>query len=276
MTLDREDYASWTISVGIHAALLLIMLIWMVRQQDLPIPREVEVLFGYDEPERRVPPPRPQPVTTDRSTDISRRIERSTAASASPRQAQRQPARPAATTAAPARGQSAPFIPPTQPRGHDQVEFLERGGEKTRVAPTAVTSVPVTPGTREQLPGSDAQRDRSGSAITKMPAEAGSPTVTGSPGSSTSISWSDGAARNRIAGTLPVFPPDVHREATITVRFRVRPDGSVFDITFVRKGEPKFENAVLTAMRTWKFNALPEGSRKEDQTGTAAFTFKLK
>jgi len=90
------------------------------------------------------------------------------------------------------------------------------------------------------------------------------------------IAWGSGISRSRIAGLLPVFPEGVHREAQIQVKFTVRPDGSLFGMTLVQKGEPSFEQASLSAMRTWKFNALPVTSEQKDQKAVATFYFKLK
>ena len=175
-------------------------------------------------------------------------------------------------------GQATADVPSTQPRGQTPVEFLNRGIEKPRV--TSGTSPSASPviGTREQVAGTGSDRDRTGSAITQRPAGGGgeTPSISGTPSSSTTISWASGVNRNRIAGAMPAFPSDVHREATIKVRFSVRVDGGVHSITFLQKGEPKFEQAVLTAMRTWRFNALATKGNQDDQDGTATFVFTLK
>jgi TonB family protein len=96
------------------------------------------------------------------------------------------------------------------------------------------------------------------------------------PRSSANIQWDGGLARNRIAGILPAFPPGSTRDAQISVRFRVRPDGSMYGMTVIQKGEAAYERAALDAMRTWKFNALPESAQQADQVGTATFVFKVR
>lgn len=100
--------------------------------------------------------------------------------------------------------------------------------------------------------------------------------LSSTPATASNIDWGMGPSRNRIAGVMPEFPSGVTREATIKVRFTVKPDGSVRNITFIQKGEPAFENAVLRAMRTWKFNALPGSMEQTDQNALATFRFELK
>jgi TonB family protein len=109
------------------------------------------------------------------------------------------------------------------------------------------------------------------SAITSDPG-----TLSATPHSSADIQWDGGLSRNRISGVLPSFPPGASREVQVAVRFRVRPDGTMYGMTVIQKGDPRYERAALTAMRTWRFNALPPEVKQSDQTGTAVFTFTLK
>jgi TonB family protein len=98
----------------------------------------------------------------------------------------------------------------------------------------------------------------------------------GGTGVSPLIEWAGGITRQRIAGSMPGFPDGVNREAQIVARFVVEPDGEIRDIVFLRKGEPRFEERVLAAMRGWRFNRLPAAVGQADQTGKATFYFKLK
>jgi protein TonB len=75
---------------------------------------------------------------------------------------------------------------------------------------------------------------------------------------------------------MPAFPRDVNREAQIRVRFTVRPDGAIGAMAVLQKGEPRFEQAALAAMGSWRFNALPAGAERRDQTGVATFNFRLR
>ena len=278
MTLDREEIASWSVSIGVHALLFLIMLFWIVQQSVILLPMEVQLLFADAHTKPVTRPHAAPPVRTDPTARTAQAATRTLSRVPSQQaDARKQSASAPRIPAASQQGRSAPAVPPAQARTQNPVEFLDRGSDKPRITHSPSPSASPRTGTREELAGTGSSRDRTGSAITQRPAGSGeTPSISGTPSSAATISWADGVARNRIAGVLPVFPPDVHREATITVTFLVHPNGSIHGITFLQKGEPKFEQAVLAAMRTWKFNTLASAVPQEDQEGKAAFTFRLK
>ncbi len=73
---------------------------------------------------------------------------------------------------------------------------------------------------------------------------------------------------------LPRYPPEVQREAVITLWFTVRPDGTVGEIHPVRKGEPRLENEAVAALKQWRFSPLSPDVG--DQTGEITFYYRLK
>jgi len=90
-----------------------------------------------------------------------------------------------------------------------------------------------------------------------------------------SISWRDGGNRSKISGSLPRYPENSNKEVQIKVRISVTPDGSVNQITPLQKADFIFENAVITALKTWKFEKLKTAQPAENQTGIITFNFKL-
>ncbi len=283
MTVNSVDVKSWGISIGLHALLLLIMIFWAAFPAMHRIPREIQIMFIEPEPVKaetrqfesvaRIQP-RQQPTVTS----TPRRAQTTSAAQPAARQA------PARQTVARETGaeRSAPSttVPPRNVRGGaDPVDFRDFGGGKQERSGGAVTGDVTRRESREQglatsTHSSDNTTGAGSGTERSITADPGSLSAT--PRSSANIQWDGGLSRNRIAGVLPAFPPGSTRDATVSVRFRVRPDGSMYGMTVVQKGEPAYERAALDAMRTWRFNVLPAGAQQADQVGTATFTFKLR
>ena len=61
--------------------------------------------------------------------------------------------------------------------------------------------------------------------------------------------------------------------AVITVRFEVRPNGTVGRIIPLRKMSAELETEVMRTLRLWRFNRLPKGIPEQPQWGTVTFRF---
>lgn len=85
------------------------------------------------------------------------------------------------------------------------------------------------------------------------------------------LKWEGDLVRDRRLGSLPRNTANV--EAVITVRFQVRPDGTVGQIIPLRKMSPELEREVMTTLRTWRFTRLPESAPQEIQWGSITFRF---
>jgi TonB family protein len=77
----------------------------------------------------------------------------------------------------------------------------------------------------------------------------------------------------------PVYPEWAKRDAvegSVTVRFVVRPDGTIKENVFVQKtaGFEDFDLNAVTAIRAWRFAPLT-GGRVEEQWGAITFHFRL-
>jgi TonB family protein len=64
-------------------------------------------------------------------------------------------------------------------------------------------------------------------------------------------------------------------EATITIRFEVKPDGSIGRIIPLKKMNPELEREVMHTLRSWRFSRLPSGIPQQSQWGTITFRFVL-
>jgi TonB family protein len=283
MTLNSDDVKGISVSVALHLLLMLIMVFWAAFPNITRLPEEIELTFLSP---ARMPAPAPRLDARPRVQTTST-AERST----SPRQRGSTAVQQAAARQAPAERstareagaqRAAPSTPvaPRELRGTDDaVDFMDFGGGKQDRSSAPQTGDYTRRESREMgLSTSQRSADNvSGagegtqSAITSDPG-----TLSATPHSSADIQWDGGVSRNRIRGILPDFPPGATREVQVAVRFRVRPDGSMYGMTVIQKGDPRYERAALTAMRTWQFNALPQESKQADQVGTAVFTFKLK
>lgn len=283
--MDRVDPKSLAISVGFHAALLLIMLAWPVLTRLPEVPREIEILLASPSEAVRLPDlsmPRAVVSQPRIGAPVNRAAAR-TGASGRQAQADRSASAQGRSSEADRRNQSsgpartAP-VPPSGQRTADPVEFRETSGgaaAKERSTAPPNPELPARAGRESGVPGGasreNAAADASRTPITKDPGQ-----LSGTPSSSASVTWESGVARSRTAGGMPVFPPGVDRSAQIRIRFRVRPDGTIDETTILQKGEPRLEQAALAALRGWRFNALSRSAPQGNQQGTVTFYFKLK
>jgi TonB family protein len=87
------------------------------------------------------------------------------------------------------------------------------------------------------------------------------------------------ADRELVSHTVPDYPTAAMREGregSVTLRFIVRPNGSVKENVLVERtsGYSPFDRNAVEALQQWRFEALPHGSVGE-QWGTITFHFKL-
>ena len=87
------------------------------------------------------------------------------------------------------------------------------------------------------------------------------------------LEWEGDFNRAPVVQPLPNYVSDT--EAVITVRFEVRPDGTVGRLQPIIKANPELEREVLRTLRTWRFSRLPSNVPQESQYGTITFRFIL-
>lgn len=283
MTLNSDDAKSWGISIGLHALLLLIMIFWVAFPAMRRLPQEIQLQFITPRQPAEQPPiveARPR----IRETSVTQRSASPTVRSSTTiAQPAARPAPSRQTTARQSGADRAAPSTPVPPReirgGADAIDFMDQGGGKSTRSSAPTTGEFTRRESREQgLSTSTSSSDNvSGAGSGRQSALTSDPgTLSATPHSSANIQWDGGLSRNRISGVLPSFPPGATQELQVAVRFRVRPDGTMFGMTVIQKGDPRYERAALDAMRTWRFNALPAGVKQADQIGTALFHFKLR
>lgn len=87
------------------------------------------------------------------------------------------------------------------------------------------------------------------------------------------LNWEGDIERNPMVQPLPENTTDA--EATITIRFEVKPDGTVGRIIPLKKMNPELEREVMRTLRSWRFSRLPSGVPQQSQWGTITFRFVL-
>jgi TonB family protein len=87
------------------------------------------------------------------------------------------------------------------------------------------------------------------------------------------LNWEGDIERNPMVQPLPDNTTD--SEATITIRFEVKPDGSLGRIIPLKKMNPDLEREVMRTLRSWRFSRLPSGVPQQSQWGTITFRFVL-
>jgi len=85
------------------------------------------------------------------------------------------------------------------------------------------------------------------------------------------LEWEGNIQRSPLVQPLPNYPVEV--EAVITVRFEVRPDGTVGRIQPLRRSNPELEDEVISTLRSWRFSRLPTTTPQESQFGVITFRF---
>jgi len=85
------------------------------------------------------------------------------------------------------------------------------------------------------------------------------------------LKWEGDIERAPMVQPLPSNNANV--EATITIRFEVRPDGTVGRVIPLRKMSPELEREVMRTLRNWRFSRLPGGVPQQSQWGTITFRF---
>lgn len=85
------------------------------------------------------------------------------------------------------------------------------------------------------------------------------------------LKWEGEIDRSPMVQPLP--ENNSNTEGVITVRFEVRPDGTVGRIIPIKKMNPELEREVMSTLRTWRFSRLPGGVPQQTQWGTITFRF---
>ncbi len=253
--MDRDDWIGFGLSVTVHAALLLLVL-GLSRLPSKEDPLETEpigfialelgpVELGRPQPDtpRRAPVPEPEPTPAP--------------------QPRPRPSPPKPTPAPPRKVELPTAKPPP--------------AERTAQATPSPTPAEPTPQPTRTTPTTSNRSDAGGAA-------GGIPTPT--TGTANAEAGEDrrptrsspydieGLNRTWLGGREPQYRDRVN--ADITAEISVSPSGQVAFRRWIKKGgSPQLERAVLDALRTWRFDALPPNAPQTQQTGRVVFRFRL-
>lgn len=267
--LDNEDRFALSITGGVHIALVIFFLLYSFSMEQNVRPSFIEVEFGefqsgspaeYAEEQAEQVATRPDPSDTE-------------------------PENPEPETPDPVEEQQTTTEETTKPVDvPDEVEEVEAEEVETpdtdKVEPEEETSteeqqeVTVPPMTEEdevQQEGAETSGSERGNT--------GEPDVDQGTGNEQEksapyeLSWEGDIDRSPMVQPLPTNIADA--EATITIRFEVKPDGTVGQIVPLKKMNPELEREVIQTLRSWRFSRLPSGVPQQSQTGTITFRFVL-
>lgn len=87
------------------------------------------------------------------------------------------------------------------------------------------------------------------------------------------LNWEGDVDRDPMVQPLPENTTD--EEATITIRFEVKPDGTIGRIVPLKKMNPELEREVMSTLRSWRFSRLPSRVPQQSQWGVITFRFVL-
>ncbi len=88
------------------------------------------------------------------------------------------------------------------------------------------------------------------------------------------LEWEGNIQRSPLVQPMPNYVAEV--EAVITVRFEVRPNGTVGQIQPLRRSNPELEAEIMRTLRSWRFSPLPSSAPQEVQRGVITFRFVLR
>ena len=91
-----------------------------------------------------------------------------------------------------------------------------------------------------------------------------------------SLEWLQGGTRKKIAGELPVYPKATNVEAELSFYAAVDPEGTIKALLPAQKADVRLEQAVIEALRDWKFEPLASAFPQIEQTCQLRFIFRLK
>jgi len=85
------------------------------------------------------------------------------------------------------------------------------------------------------------------------------------------LKWEGDLERAPMVQPLPENTASVN--ATITIKFEVKPDGTIGRIIPLKKMNAELEREVMQTLRSWRFSRLPSGVPQQSQIGTITFRF---
>jgi len=268
-TLHSEDRFALMVTGGVHLVLLIFFILYTFSIDTNVRPSFIEVQFGEFKSGT------PTQYAEQKAENVATRPEPS----------ETEPEKPEPEKPDPVEKQQATTKETTKPVDvPDQKEEVQEEEVKTpetdKVDPQKETStkeeqeVTIPPKTEKdavQQEGAETSGDEKGNTG-ELNADQG----TGNQQDKSApyeLKWEGDIERNPMVQPLPDNTTD--SEATITIRFEVKPDGTLGRIIPLKKMNPELEREVMKTLRSWRFSRLPSGVPQQSQWGTITFRFVL-
>lgn len=89
------------------------------------------------------------------------------------------------------------------------------------------------------------------------------------------IEWGGKGTRKIYSYILPEYPEGVSKEIDIRLKFTILPDGTVGNIIPLIKADTKLEDAAISSLRQWRFEALNPAQKQMEQIAVIVFPYRL-
>ncbi|MFO7798799.1 MAG: energy transducer TonB [Rhodohalobacter sp.] len=267
---DKEDQFGLAVTGAIHLVLFIIAILYTINMDHDNRPAYIEVTLGefrsgtvaeQAEVQEEEVATRPNPAETepeDPDPEVTEPVE-------TPQQPEEEVAKPVELPEQQEEIQSEEVVetPETEVVDPQNVEVEEEVEE--------VEEPPVAEEAEEIAEGVDSSGVEEGTTgETNVDEGTGSDPDRSAP---YELQWEGDLERSPMNQPLP--DNQTNEEATITVRFEVKPDGSLGRVVPLKKMNPELENEVMRTLRSWRFSRLPSGVPQESQWGKITFRFVL-
>lgn len=266
-SFTENDRLALYITIGINAVLLIFSLLYTLDMNQNIRPSYIEVEFGefktgqlaeFSEVKNEEVAQRPNPSETEPDEPVEEVPE----PDETPQQTTEEETKPVDLADQTEDIQEDPVSTPETEKIDPNEDENQPQEEEVEIPPVARENETVTEGAEESGDEEGARGDINSDQGIGNDEEKESPY---------DLKWEGDIDRSPMVQPLP--ENSANTEAVITVRFEVRPDGTVGRVIPLKKMNPELEREVMSTLRTWRFSRLPGGVPQETQWGTITFRF---
>lgn len=266
-SFNDTDRKALYISLGINAAILIFSLLYTLDMNQNARPSYIEVEFGeyqtgqlaeFSEVQNEEVAQRPDPSETEPEEPVEEAPE----PEETPQEEVEEETKPVDLSEQVEEIEEDPVSTPETEEIDPNQEETEPQEEEVEIPPLAQENETVTEGAEESGDEDGARGDMNSDQGIGNDEDKTSPYE---------LKWEGEIDRAPMVQPLP--QNSANTEAVITVRFEVRPDGTVGRVIPLKKMNPELEREVMSTLRTWRFSRLPSGVPQETQWGTITFRF---
>ncbi len=267
MKFTEDDRLALYVTFGLNTALLLFSLWFTLDMNRNARPSYIEVEFGefktgqlaeYSEVKNEEVAQRPNPS----ETEPEQPVEEAPEPEVTPQETTEEQTKAVDLSDQTEEVQEDPVSTPETEKIDPNQEENKPEEEEVEVPPVAKENEESTDGAKESGDVDGARGDLNSDQGIGNDEEKTSPYE---------LKWEGEIDRSPMVQPLPENTSNT--EGVITVRFEVRPDGTVGRIIPIKKMNPELEREVMSTLRTWRFSRLPGGVPQQTQWGTITFRF---